>query len=41
VRDFHTHIIYAANKLIAAKPDTVRRFNAGWFDTSRTCVRTG
>jgi len=33
VRDFHTHIIYAANKLIAAKPDTVRRFNAGWFDT--------
>jgi ABC-type nitrate/sulfonate/bicarbonate transport system substrate-binding protein len=33
VRDFHTHIIYAANKLIAAKPDTVRRFNTGWFDT--------
>ena len=33
VRDFHTHIIYAANKLIAAKPETVRRFNAGWFDT--------
>ena len=33
VRDFHTHIIYAANKLIAAKPDAVRRFNAGWFDT--------
>ena len=33
VRDFHTHIIYAANKLIAAKPDTVRRFNAAWFDT--------
>jgi ABC-type nitrate/sulfonate/bicarbonate transport system substrate-binding protein len=33
VRDFHTHIIYAANKLIAARPDMVRRFNAGWFDT--------
>jgi ABC-type nitrate/sulfonate/bicarbonate transport system substrate-binding protein len=33
VKDFHTHIIYAANKLIAEKPDTVRRFNAGWFDT--------
>jgi ABC-type nitrate/sulfonate/bicarbonate transport system substrate-binding protein len=33
VRDFHTHIIYAANKLITAKPDTVRRFNTGWFDT--------
>lgn len=33
VKDFHTHIIYATNKLIAGKPDTVRRFNAGWFDT--------
>src|SRR5262245_42037816 len=33
VHDFHTHIIYAANKLIAAKPDTVRRFNAAWFET--------
>ena len=33
VKDFHTHIIYASNKLIAAKPETVRRFNAGWFDT--------
>jgi NitT/TauT family transport system substrate-binding protein len=33
VRDFHTHIIYAADKLIAGRPDAVRRFNAGWFDT--------
>src|SRR5262245_43747783 len=33
VKDFHTHIIYASNKLIAGKPETVRRFNAGWFDT--------
>jgi len=33
VRDFHTHIIYASNKLIAGNPDAVRRFNAGWFDT--------
>src|SRR5262245_28523942 len=33
VRDFHTHIIYASNKLIAGKPDAVRRFNAAWFDT--------
>lgn len=33
VKDFHTHIIYATNRLIAANPDMVRRFNAGWFDT--------
>jgi ABC-type nitrate/sulfonate/bicarbonate transport system substrate-binding protein len=33
VKDFHTHIIYASNKLIAGKPETIRRFNAGWFDT--------
>jgi ABC-type nitrate/sulfonate/bicarbonate transport system substrate-binding protein len=33
VKDFHTHIIYATNKLIAGKPEAIRRFNAGWFDT--------
>jgi ABC-type nitrate/sulfonate/bicarbonate transport system substrate-binding protein len=33
VKDFHTHIVYATNKLINAKPDTIRRFNAAWFDT--------
>lgn len=33
VKDFHTHIIYATNKLIAGNPDAIRRFNAGWFDT--------
>jgi NitT/TauT family transport system substrate-binding protein len=33
VKDFHTHIIYASNNLIARKPETIRRFNAGWFDT--------
>src|SRR5262249_44275510 len=33
VKDFHTHIIYASNKLIAAKPESIRRFHAGWFDT--------
>src|SRR5262245_5871718 len=33
VKDFHTHIIYATNKLIGGKPEAIRRFNAGWFDT--------
>jgi ABC-type nitrate/sulfonate/bicarbonate transport system substrate-binding protein len=33
VKNFHTHIIYATNKLIAGKPEAIRRFNAGWFDT--------
>jgi NitT/TauT family transport system substrate-binding protein len=33
VKDFHTHIIYATNKLIAGNPDAIRRFNVGWFDT--------
>jgi len=33
VKDFHTHIVYATDKLIAGKPDAIRRFNAGWFDT--------
>jgi NitT/TauT family transport system substrate-binding protein len=33
VKDFHTHVIFATNKMIAQKPDTVRKFLAGWFDT--------
>jgi NitT/TauT family transport system substrate-binding protein len=33
IKDFHIHIIFATNKLIADKPDTVRQFLAGWFDT--------
>ena len=33
VKDFHIHVIYASNKIIAAHPDQVREFLAGWFDT--------
>jgi ABC-type nitrate/sulfonate/bicarbonate transport system substrate-binding protein len=33
VKDFHTHVIYASDKLIASRPDAVRKFLAGWFDT--------
>jgi NitT/TauT family transport system substrate-binding protein len=30
-KDFHVHVIYATDKLIAAKPDQVRDFLKGWF----------
>jgi ABC-type nitrate/sulfonate/bicarbonate transport system substrate-binding protein len=33
VKDFHIHVIYASNKIIAAHPDEVREFLAGWFET--------
>jgi NitT/TauT family transport system substrate-binding protein len=33
VKDFHTHVIYATDKLIAGRPDAIRKFLAGWFDT--------
>jgi NitT/TauT family transport system substrate-binding protein len=33
IKDFHIHVIFAANALIAAKPDTIRGFLAGWFET--------
>jgi ABC-type nitrate/sulfonate/bicarbonate transport system substrate-binding protein len=33
IKDFHIHIIFAANKLIADKPDAVRQFLAGWLDS--------
>ena len=33
VPDFHIHIIYASNKVMAAHPDDVRAFLAGWFET--------
>jgi ABC-type nitrate/sulfonate/bicarbonate transport system substrate-binding protein len=32
VKDFHTHVIFATNTVIARKPDVVRRFLAGWID---------
>lgn len=33
VKDFHVHIIYATDKAIAGKPDALRRFLKGWFET--------
>jgi NitT/TauT family transport system substrate-binding protein len=33
IKDFHIHVIFAANVLIAAKPDAIRGFLAGWFET--------
>jgi NitT/TauT family transport system substrate-binding protein len=32
VKDFHTHVIFATNAIIAKRPDAVRRFLAGWID---------
>ena len=33
VKDFHIHVIFATNKDIAAKPDALRNFLKGWFET--------
>jgi NitT/TauT family transport system substrate-binding protein len=33
VKDFHIHVIFATNKLIATRPGAVRGFLAGWFET--------
>jgi NitT/TauT family transport system substrate-binding protein len=33
VPDFHIHVIFATDKLIAARPGAVRAFLAGWFET--------
>jgi ABC-type nitrate/sulfonate/bicarbonate transport system substrate-binding protein len=33
VRDFHIHVIFATNKLIAGKPDAIHAFLKGWFET--------
>ena len=32
VPDFHIHVIFATDKLIAARPGAVRGFLAGWFE---------
>jgi ABC-type nitrate/sulfonate/bicarbonate transport system substrate-binding protein len=32
VKDFHVHIIYATDKIIATKPDSLRAFLKGWFE---------
>ena len=33
IKDFHTNVIYATNKLIAEKPQALRGFLAGWYET--------
>jgi NitT/TauT family transport system substrate-binding protein len=33
VKDFHVHVIFATNKVMAARPNAVREFLAGWFET--------
>jgi ABC-type nitrate/sulfonate/bicarbonate transport system substrate-binding protein len=33
VKDFHVHVIFATDKLIASKPDAIRGFLKGWFET--------
>ena len=32
IKDFHTHVIFATDAMIADKPDQVRSFLAGWKD---------
>jgi len=33
VKDFHIHVIFATDKAIATRPDALRGFLRGWFDT--------
>jgi NitT/TauT family transport system substrate-binding protein len=33
VRDFHIHVIFAANKLIKEQPERIKNFLKGWFET--------
>ena len=33
VKDFHIHVIFATDKAIAQKPDALRGFLKGWFET--------
>src|SRR6266508_4203678 len=33
IKDFHIHVIFATDKLIAAKPEALRGFLKGWFET--------
>jgi len=33
IKDFHIHVIFAADKLIASRPEAVRSFLQGWFET--------
>jgi ABC-type nitrate/sulfonate/bicarbonate transport system substrate-binding protein len=33
IKDFHIHVIFATDKVIATKPEVVRNFLKGWFET--------
>jgi len=33
IKDFHIHVIFATEKAIAGKPEVVRNFLKGWFET--------
>jgi ABC-type nitrate/sulfonate/bicarbonate transport system substrate-binding protein len=33
VKDFHIHVIFATDKAIASKPEALRAFLQGWFET--------
>ncbi len=33
IADFHIHVIFATDKLIASRPDAIRAFLKGWFET--------
>jgi NitT/TauT family transport system substrate-binding protein len=33
VKDFHIHVIFATNRAIAERPDALRGFLKGWFET--------
>jgi NitT/TauT family transport system substrate-binding protein len=33
VKDFHIHVIFATDKLIATRPDAIRSFLEAWFET--------
>ncbi len=33
ITDFHIHVIFATDKLIASRPDAIRAFLKGWFET--------
>jgi ABC-type nitrate/sulfonate/bicarbonate transport system substrate-binding protein len=33
LKDFHVHVIFASDKVIAAKPEALRGFLKGWFET--------
>jgi NitT/TauT family transport system substrate-binding protein len=33
LKDFHVHVIFATDKAIAQRPETLRAFLKGWFDT--------